>query len=377
MAIDLTRSGRVSWFEAYRSPVTLPLMNGKWTKVPNVCGGKLSWKFYSTLKTSGSIDVVDSHPCTNCYVRVYYCMALDGKEERDLLGTYYAQPKGGTYHNGRFSGSITLTSTLKRYDDLRLTKDTKIADMGKNPLEQFHAAMKIFGGEYVIDGSITKGTTRRWARYAEFGTKAISVLQEIADTSYGHLGVDRYGRLHLYGMDRQMSGHEVKGIMPLDVPEFDDDNFGIPNKVAVRHVERIPQSGGTTREKVWIGNASLASSSPASAANVGRQIVETYDVSDMDADTITQAVMDAKAKNNLARNQDKGWKYRVRTPYTRVELEQAVYMDTSFASDMSKHSSGGNSLSGKVVEIDMSLDGPMGVTTLIVSHSSGTLPTAW
>lgn len=370
MAIDLTKSGRVSWYEAYRSPVTLPLMSGKWTKVPNVCGGSLSWKFYSTLKTSGRIDVVDSHPCTNCYVRVYYCMELDGETEKDLLGTYYAQPKGGTYHGGKFSGSITLTSTLTRYDDLRLTKDTKITDMNKKPLEQFQQAMKMFGGEYVIDGSIAAGTPRRMARCAEFGTKAISVLQDIADTSYGHLGVDEYGRLELYGHTRQLDGNQVKGIMPLDVPEFDDDNFGIPNRVAVRHVQRIQQSGSTT-EKVWIGNAALASSHAASAAKVGRQIVETYDLNELDVETVTQAAVDAKAKNNLQRNQDKGWKYKVRTPYTRVKLEQAVSMGKSFSVDMAPYAFAANAFSGKVVDIDMSLDGPMGLMSLVVASHEG------
>lgn len=362
--IDLLESGRTSWVEAEMCPCSSLPSKGKWTKLGGVTGGSLSWKHYSTMKTSGQLSVVGAKMPTNCYVRVYYCMKLGKEEERDLLGTYYADPQSGSIENGLYTGTVKLVSTLQRYEDYKLYKNITLKKY-ESVKDFADKVLKMFGGEYVNGfGNSTAGLPNGSGHDVvyEFGTKAMDVLQDLAALDRSRIDVDREGRLVIDDVDW---GYRYLGkLTQLDGTDIDESGFGTPNVAAVRqNVEvSVLKNNQVVKEyeKPFIGTASLDQSAEWAEAKTGRKVIATYDLTDSAKSSLTEKQIkdryDYQAKVKLSRFRGGTTKTTFRVPYTRLALTDKVWL-------------GG--YQGYVTSIDMDLSKPMGVMKLTVSADFG------
>lgn len=367
--IDLLESGRTSWVEAYSTSCrTLPSA-GKWVKLDGVRGGKLSWKYYSTTKTSGQLDLVRaSLPADGRYIRVYYCMSLGGEEERDLLGTYYADTDDGQWEGGLYTGTVKLVSTLQRYEDYLLDKPMTIGfNTGKSQvLEFFKTCMKKFGGEYMLDvhdKQLLSTTT------FDFGTRAMDVLQKCADWCGGEISVDKEGRLTLCTYN---AGGSRTSYFPAVIGDVDErgQGFGMPNTATVMYISKrkTTDSKGNvqTVETPRYGSARLVSADAGSEWQVGRVVSRTYKLNPPMTDTgktydATETVLNIAAKRRLMREVKYGTRYEFRSPYSRARLHDRIgFMRVKSDGKMEY-------TYGVVTGIEMDLSGPMGVMNLSVS----------
>lgn len=357
--IDLLESGRTSWVEAEMCPCSTLPSKGKWTKLGGVTGGSLDWKYFSTMKTSGQLSVVGAKMPTNCYIRVYYCMKLGNEQERDLLGTYYADPQSGSVEDGLYTGTVKLVSTLQRYEDYKLYQNITLKK--REPAKTFaDRVMKMFGGEYVNGlGNSTVGLANGSGHDVvyEFGTKAMDILQDIAVIDNSRVSVDEYGRLLLWKMPYRDFGKLVQ----LDGVDVDESGFGTPNVAAVRQNVEVQKK----YEKPIIGTASLDPSAEWSASKAGRKVVATYDLTDTKkyfstSEDKIKNMYDYQAKNRLSKFSGGITKTTLRIPYARVKLGDHVNFEGY---------NGYEWYGGGITAISMNLDGPMGVMKVTISDS--------
>lgn len=362
--IDLYASGRTSWVEAEMCPCSSAPSKGKWTKLGGVTGGSLNWKLYSTLKTSGQLSVVGAKMPTNCYVRVYYCMQLGGETERDLLGTYYADPQSGRIEDGLYTGTVKLVSTLQRFEDYKLYQNITLKR--KDSVNDFaNKILKLTGGEYVngFHGAtigLPNGSGHDFLY--EFGTKAMDILQDLAALDRSSVTVDEYGKLRLGNYVRYPASSIFDPIKlrPLDGVDVEESGFGTTNVIAVRQNVEVSVLKNNrvvrTYEKPFIGAASLDPSHEWSASKTSRKIVETYDLTDTKKSYLTEEQLknqyNYEAKLKLQRSGHHGSeKITLRVPYSHVSLGSYVK-----AGDFK----------GSVTAIDMDLSRPMGVMKVTI-----------
>ena len=364
--IDLYASGRTSWVEAEMCPCSSSPSKGKWTKLGGVTGGSLNWKLYSTLKMSGQLSVVGARMPTNCYVRVYYCMQLGGEEERDLLGTYYADPQSGRIEDGLYTGTVKLVSTLQRFEDYKLYQNLTLKR--KDSVHDFaEKVLKLTGGEYVNTlHNVTVGQPNGSGHDVlyEFGTKAMDILQDLAALDNARLKVDEYGRLTFGGDVRALIiNYNPLVLKPFDGVDVEESGFGTPNVTAVRQNVEVSVLKNSrvvrTYEKPFIGTAALDPSDEWSASKTSRKIVETYDLTETAKSYLTEEQLknqyNYKAKLRLQRFGHGGTtKVTVRVPYSRVRLGMYVK-----AGDYK----------GTVTAIDMDLSRPMGVMKVTIADN--------
>lgn len=361
--IDLLESGRTSWVEAEMCPCSSLPSKGKWTKLGGVKGGSLNWKLYSTMKTSGQLSVVGAKMPTNCYVRVYYCMKLGGEEERDLLGTYYADPQSGRIEDGLYTGTVKLVSTLQRFEDYKLYQNLTLKKYGS--IREFaDKVLKMTGGEYIntlTNSTVGMPNSSGHDVLYEFGTKAMDILQDLAAIDRARLTVDKYGRLTFVKRNRYGWANPTT-IKPLDGVDMDGSGFGTPNVFAVRQnveVEVVKDYRLVkTYEKPFIGTASLDPSDEWSASKTGRKVVQTYDITDTAKSSGTEEQLkksyDYEAKLRLNRFLGESFTTTLRVPYSRIGLDSYVK-----AGDFK----------GNVTAIDMDLNGPMGVMKVTIGST--------
>ena len=375
--VDLTKSGRTSWVEAYKLRSNLSVMTpiSRWQRMDGVVGGSLSWKYFSTLKTSGSLEIRNGDPAIGHYIRVFYCSELGGETTKDLLGTWYAAPRTGTLRRGgvSWSGTIDLKSTLTRYDELHLSKNIAFGTNAGNsmPLRFFHSQMKQFGGEYVTDATDHQHSSEH---VFGFGEKAMDMLQTLADWLNAEIGVDRYGRLTMlvkYGNSFKLRRDPFYADLALTDYDSEDNSFETPNTVyvLVRNNKRVNVNGKLeTVENVRYGSASLANGDSLSASAVGRKVSRTYEVTVPDNvvnDSSNQWQRDRLARSRLSRLVVGNRKTMISIPFARLDLERLVQHRIIGSDGTYRYGT------GYVTGIDMDLTGPMGVMKLEITSRAG------
>ncbi len=124
MAWDWNQSGRIDTFEFEKVSCTnIDTTLGKLEC--SVIGGTLTFSYYSDLKVSGTLDVIDAPSSMQedeYLIRIWYCPSLLGESKRIELGTFYFTANLH-YENGMYKGTIDLRSTLARHlDDMTVQK---------------------------------------------------------------------------------------------------------------------------------------------------------------------------------------------------------------------------------------------------------------
>jgi hypothetical protein len=158
-----------------------------------VVGGSLDFSYYSDLKVSGSLDVVNApgNMATQDYlIRVWYCPELNGQSKKIELGTFYFTADLH-YENGMYSGSLDLRSLLARHlDDVTTCKWT--LGKGKKVSDLYKAVFKSLGGFPKIEGIKDVKLTK--THVFDIGSQPMEILQYLADACKGEISINSHGQ---------------------------------------------------------------------------------------------------------------------------------------------------------------------------------------
>ena len=226
-----------------------------------VTGGTLNYSYYSDLKVSGSLEVINapSSMAQDQYlIRIWYCPSLDGVSQKIELGTFYFKANLH-YENGMYRGTLELRSLLARHiDDLTIKKWTLAK--GSKATECFKVVFKALGGFPVIKGIKDRRLSK--IHIFDVGVSPMSILQYIADYCGGQITVNPHGQtvLQNYLTPSNKKKHIAHIITANNnsviKPGLQISNSikEIPNRVVCVYEE---MNGNTVRQ--YIGKAALAS----------------------------------------------------------------------------------------------------------------------
>lgn len=274
------KSGRIDTFEFEK--VDNQDINVSLGKLEcQVVGGSLTYSYYSDLKVSGTLEVINapSDMAENDYlIRVWYVPTLDGETKRIELGTFYFTAELH-YENGMYKGSLELRSLLARHiDDLTIQKWTlaKNKTISQCYLDVFTA----LGGFPVIDG--IRDTTLTSAYVFDVGTAPIAILQYLADTCGGEIAVNTHGQtvLRNYRTPTEKA-KDIDTVIAANGDSVVKAGMNISNSW-----NEIPNRVCCSAEvngKQYVGVAALASDEPRSYDSIGRWITEYYQESNIKA----------------------------------------------------------------------------------------------
>lgn len=295
--MDFTKSGRIDSYEFEK--VQVGNIEKSLGRIKGVTGGTLTFSYYSDLKVSGMLEVIDTKPLNNCLIRVWYTPTLDGKTERIELCTCFASTTEARYENGKWSGQVELSSVLARHIDDKLHKHYTMSK-GKGAIDYFKSMFKWLGGAYKISGVKNKKFSKTVV--AEFGKTPMEVLQYIANYVDGEITCDTHGRTvlkkYVVPSKRPVRYTLPSGAYSVTLPGYDykDSSAGTPNRVAVKFTYR---KNGAKKDTTLFGLASVAKSNAISRSKTGRYITECVELNNVSPKT--QAKVNALAKSALKR----------------------------------------------------------------------------
>ena len=292
-----TRSGRVDSYEFEK--VSVSNIEKSLGKIKGVTGGTLTFSYYSDLKVSGELEIIDTKQVENCLVRVWYVPSLDGKTRRIELCTCFASTSESRYENGKWSCKVQLRSVLARHIDDKLHKHYTMSK-GKGAVDYFTSMFKWLGGAYKVTGVKNRKFTKTVV--AEFGKHPMEVLQYIASFVGGEITCDTHGRtvLKKYTVPSKRSVvYELpSGAYSVTLPGYNltDSTSGTPNRVAVKFKYSVGK-GKSKKDKTLYGLASVSKSNATSKSKTGRYITECVELNNLSPKT--QAKVNAVAKSQL------------------------------------------------------------------------------
>jgi len=271
-----TTSGRLDSYQFVKLPLT-SLNDKSGTILKNVTGCDITWDWGTTARVSGTLDVVNTSPLNNCYIRIYYTPTLpNGKKKKIELATCLAFTQNGHYEAGKYSGRVALKSPLVRYTEDRLYKHKTLAK-GKSALAAFKAAIKEFGGSYSIEG--VKDVKFSKTRVVKFGSTVSDYLNRIASTLNCTVSCDTHGRVVLQkkvsAAKRSVLALIPTGERSVVLPGVDISSTWqtTPNRYAVMY---------HTKDKDYFARAQVSSAQRNFHSKIGRYITVTDTLSDIE-----------------------------------------------------------------------------------------------
>ena len=289
--MDWSKSGILHGWE-YQLVDGVTLAERGW--LDNVTGGSITESYRGDLRTQLSLDLDGGEVPMGTAVRVWHTATYEDETVRECLGTFHAEPLGGTYRLGRMTGSVTLYSSLVK---LRDTRGKQVRSVGKsNIIAHFK--------EIVPWALATPWVQPDWATSKNFSDGYVwqmpseSILKEVqrcADAIGGYLGVDEYGRVTLkpyvlpskLGQSWQLLPGEITHLgVDIDVPD-------VVNRITAKH-----EKDGKTYTSV----ANLDAAHPWSKENIGRVIAqELTSVQVEEGANVQKTLDDATAKELKAK----------------------------------------------------------------------------
>lgn len=187
-----TTSGRIDAFAFEKvAPYDLNKHLG-W--IEGVTDGSLTFGYNTDLKVSGSLNIVYHERISSCIVRVHYKPRLGTEQKDEVLCTCIASADGMTFDKGVYNGSLELKSMLQQYIGDKLRTGFTI---GKN--KSYKAEMKrlikgIGGGTYGFGSGVDDKKCLKATAF-EVGRSPMEVIQSIADSLGGQVGVNANGKM--------------------------------------------------------------------------------------------------------------------------------------------------------------------------------------
>lgn len=385
-----TLSGRVNSF-AFEI-VAANNLNKHLGWLEGVTSGKLSFGYDTDLKVSGSLEVSSQKFIENCVIRVHYRPKLGTDESKKrVLCTCFALTDKMVFDKGRYSGSIELRSMLAQYADDKLRSGFTIGK-NKSYKAELKRLVKSLGSRKYSVSSNVKDKMCAKATAFEVGKAPMEVIQSIADSLGGQVGVDTDGRMvigqYLRPAKKTCSKRLPSGEYSVTLPgvEIEDDGATVPNRVSYKcevswkqTVYVLDKKGRKQKytsgskkgkyktktekkSKVIVGRAQVASSSALHYNNRGRWVTEVFSckrdlgtkglnsTSALEAKFADlQAEMNKKAANKLTSVSYRTKKYTIECYFLPVSCGEVVEFEY-IASGLKLH------VQAMITAIELSLD---------------------
>lgn len=323
MAWNWNESGRIDSFKFEKiSPQNLNDSIGSLECL--VTGGTLNFSYYSDLKVSGVLNVVNAPTSMSqdeYLIRVWYCPELRGEKQKIELGTFYFTANLH-YENGMYKGQIELRSMLARHiDDVTekrwtLSKNSAASDCFLN-------VFKVLGGFPKIEGIRDKKLEKQIV--FDVGTQPMQILQYIADYCSGQVMVNPHGNTVLRDYITPLAkkkniAHNItanaNSVVKAGV-DISNTIKQIPNRVVC--VYDVNSGGSTTQ---YIGKSALAPDEPRSYQSIGRWITKFYKVTNCKKPYVNN--LNALAKKYLGNLNQKNVYYEFETYYQPIEIGEVI-----------------------------------------------------
>lgn len=325
MAWDWNKSGRIDSFE-FEKISCKDLNTSLGMMECSVVGGTLHYSYYSQLKVSGELEVIDAPSSMSeeeYLIRVWYCPTLDSVKQRIELGTFYFTANLH-YENGMYKGKISLRSTLARHiDDTTIKKWT--LNKNKKVSSCFKNVFKSLGGWGCIDGIRDKKIEKTFI--FDVGTAPIDILEYLADYCGGELMADTHGRTVLQNYvspsnkKKNIAHYVVADTTSVIQSGLDISNSikDIPNRVVCVYEETKNK-----KKVIYTGKAALAPNEARSHKNTGRWITMYYSISNCKKPY--KKNLQAKAKKYLKKLNHKQIYFEFDTYYQPIEIGEVIQL---------------------------------------------------
>lgn len=343
MAWDWNRSGRIDSFSFDKvSSSNLNTTLGSLGCL--VTGGTLNYSYYSDLKVSGSLEVINAPSSMSqdqYLIRIWYCPALDGVKQKIELGTFYFTANLH-YENGMYKGTLELRSLLARHiDDLTYVKWT--ISKGITSSASYKAVFKYLGGFPSIKGITDKKFNK--IHVFDVGVPPMQILQYIADYCGGQITVDAHGRTVL--QNYESAANKKKHIT--HIVSANNNSVLKPGLQISNSIKEIPnrvvcvydESNGK-KTKQYVGKAALAGKEARSFAKTGKWVTRYYKITNCKKPYVKN--LQAKAKAYLANLNHKTVYYEFDTYYQPIQIGQVITLKYDNIT-----------VNGLVTDIDLSL----------------------
>ena len=325
MAWDWNKSGRIDSFK-FEKISTKDLNTSLGYLECLVTGGTLNFSYYSDLKVTGTLEVVNA-PSTmsedEYLIRVWYVPTLDGEKKEIKLGTFY-YTTDLHYENGMYKGTINLRSMLARHiDDVTVRKWT--LKKGRTSCGCYRDVFKALGGFPRIEGIKNKKIQKRFV--FDVGTAPMEILQYIADYCGGEITVNSQGQTVLKNYvspsnKKKSVAHNItanaKSVVKAGV-DISNSIKEIPNRVVCYFENTVGK-----RTTSYIGKAALSSKEPRSRAKIGKWITKYYNITNCNKPYVKN--LKAKAKKYLRSLNHKTIYYEFDTYYQPIEIGEVIQL---------------------------------------------------
>ena len=325
MAWDWNASGRIDDFKFQKvSSKDINTVLGNLECL--VTGGTLSFSYYSDLKVTGELTVVNAQSSMaedEYLIRIWYCPQLNGERQNIELGTFYFNADLH-YEKGMYSGRITLRSMLARHvDDVTIQKWT--LSKNKWATKCYKEVFKALGGFPKISGISDKKLSNQ--HIFDTGVKPMEILQYIADYVGGEITVNSHGQTVLQpylsaGKKKKAIEHYIyanKSSVIQPGLEISNSLKEIPNRVVCVFEERNNQE--TTQ---YIGKAALAANEARSYQKIGKWITKYYKLTNCKKPYVKN--LNAKAAQYLASLNHNKIYYEFQTYYQPIHIGEVIVL---------------------------------------------------
>lgn len=325
MAWDWNSSGRIDSF-SFEKISAKDLNTSLGTLDCLVVGGTLHYSYYSELKVSGELEVINASSSMSeeeYLIRIWYTPELNGEKQKIELGTFYFTADLH-YENGMYRGNVSLRSLLARHiDDVTVQKWT--LSKNKKASDCFKGVFSALGGFPLISGITDKKIQKQYV--FDVGVTPMSILQYIADYVGGEITVNPHGQTVLQkyispaNKKKSISHYITANAKSVIRAGLDISNSlkEIPNRVVCVFEE---QSGNRTIQH--IGKAALDSKEPRSYQKTGKWVTVYYSISNCKKPYVQN--LQAKAKQYLRSLNNKTVYYEFDTYYQPVEIGEVIQL---------------------------------------------------
>lgn len=323
MAWDWNKSGRIDSFK-FEKVSAKDINTSLGSLECLVIGGTLNYSYYSDLKVTGTLDVVNAPSSMDedeYLIRIWYTPTLDGEKQNIMLGTFYFTANLH-YEKGMYKGTINLRSLLARHiDDVTVQKWT--LSKGKTCSTCFKNVFKALGGFPKIDGVKDKKIQKQYI--FNVGTAPITILQYIADYCGGEITVNAKGQTVLQkyitpANKKKSIAHYItansKSVVKAGV-DISNSLKEIPNRVVCVYENTVNK-----RTTTYIGKAALSSKEARSHAKTGKWTTVYYSITNCKKPYVNN--LKAKAKQYLTSLNHKKIYYEFDTYYQPIEIGEVI-----------------------------------------------------
>lgn len=307
--------------------------------IDGVIGGTITDMYRGDYRYTATLDVNGANIPDECLIRVWHITEFpNGEVTREPLGTFMQDTTSSNYIYGRYTGSLTLYSTLLKCGKYLHSYDTTCGK-GTNLVDRFKKLVTLAHGEPFVSPDIdaTKKTSKNhvW----EVNKSSLTEMNWVADQLGGYITVDEWGVICLvkYVEPKKRPvqftlGSGDKSITLLGV------QIDTPEKVNYVNASYKWRPEGAKNDKTVQLWAEVDKSHPWHYTKIGRWSgVETpsdaINIKENPTEAEVRAALEKAAKKTLKEKSDYSRKFSVSMLYSPIGaglVGNFVYKDSDF-----------------------------------------------